>query len=168
VFAHYFAPATALVFLVAIAAIQSISLRFRPGKLRFTAICAMFICIAVFAGRRLMDPVARYCYDRDLREFLAQRERVLTFLDRQPGQQLVLVRYGPHHAVENEWVYNGADIDSARIVWARSMPDGKDDELLRYYTNRRVWILDDDEDVGTGKRPEGKITLTPLHGNGSL
>ena len=162
-FAHYVAPATVLVFLVATAAIQSISSRFPPGKLRIAAICATAICIAAFDGRRLMNPVARYCYGRDLREFLAQREQVLTFLSRQPGPQLVLVRYGPHHAVENEWVYNGANIDQARIVWARAMPDGKDDELLRYYPDRRVWILDDDaEYVENGKRPEGKITLTPL------
>jgi hypothetical protein len=168
-FAHYVAPATVLVFLVAIATIQSISSCFPPGKLRPAAICALFICIAVFDGRRLMDPVARYCYGRDLREFLAQRERVLTFLSRQPGLQLVLVRYGPHHAVENEWVYNGANIDQARIVWARAMPEGKDDELLRYYPDRRVWILDDDaEYVEHGKKPEGKITLTPLRADERL
>jgi hypothetical protein len=161
-FPHYVAPATALIFLVAIAAIRTIASRFPPGRPRFVSICAMFICIAVFDGHRLMNPVARYCYGRDLREFLAQRERVLAFLDRQPGRQLVLVRYGPHHGIENEWVYNEANIDQARIVWARAMPDCKDDELLHYYPDRRVWILDDDaEYVENGKEPQGKITLSP-------
>jgi hypothetical protein len=64
----------------------------------------------------------------------------------------VLVRYGPHHIVYEEWVYNAANIDQSRIVWARAMPGGKDDELLRYYPDRRVWILDDD----------GKVTLRPM------
>jgi hypothetical protein len=32
------------------------------------------------------------------------------------------------------------------------MPDGKDEELLRYYPRRRAWILDDD----------GRVTLRPL------
>jgi hypothetical protein len=84
--------------------------------------------------------------------FIEQRDQVLTFLQKQPGQQLVLVRYGPHHHADSEWVYNDANIDQSRIVWAHAMPGGKDDELLRYYPDRRVWILDED----------GKVTLRPM------
>ena len=68
-------------------------------------------------------------------------------LDKEPGKLLVFVRYGPHHYIHNEWVYNDADIDQSRIVWAHAMPDGKDEELLRYYPKRQAWILDDDERV---------------------
>ena len=76
-----------------------------------------------------------------MREFISERERVTSLIANQPGQHLVLVAYGPHHNIHFEWVFNEADIDSSRIVWARSMSDNKDEELLRYYPNRRAWTL---------------------------
>jgi MFS family permease len=61
-----------------------------------------------------------------------------------PGGQLVLARYDPEHAPLWDWVYNGADIDRAKIVWARDMGADQNEELLRYYNERRVWLLEAD------------------------
>ena len=57
----------------------------------------------------------------------------------------MLVSYGPHHDVDWEWVYNAADIDDAKIVWAREMGAQKDSELLEYFPQRKVWHLNGDE-----------------------
>jgi hypothetical protein len=65
-------------------------------------------------------------------------------LESMPEPQLVLVRYGPNHDPLLDWVYNGADIDHAKIVWARDMGPGPNEELLRYYKDRRVWLLEAD------------------------
>jgi len=62
-----------------------------------------------------------------------------------PGPQLVLVRYGPNHDPLLDWVYNGADIDRQKVVWARDMGAAQNEELLRYYSDRRVWLLEADE-----------------------
>ncbi len=62
-----------------------------------------------------------------------------------PGPQLVLVRYGQNHDPFLEWVYNGADIDHQKVVWARDMGPDQNEELLRYYSNRRVWLLEADD-----------------------
>ncbi len=60
-----------------------------------------------------------------------------------PGQHLVIVRYAPQHIFQAEWVYNEADIDAARVVWARDLGD-ENEKLLRYYPTRTAWLLEPD------------------------
>ena len=62
----------------------------------------------------------------------------------QPGTHLVLVHYAADHNPIIEWVYNRADVDTAKIVWARSLGPQKDLDLLRYFHERCVWTLDAD------------------------
>jgi len=76
-----------------------------------------------------------------------------------PGPQLVLVRYGPGHDPLADWVYNGADIDRQQVVWARDMGGAKNEELLRYFQDRRVWLLEAD-DVPPKLQPYSDSTIT--------
>lgn len=69
------------------------------------------------------------------------RPRVVAELRREPGMDLVLVRYAPDHDFLFDWVYNGGEIDAQEIVWARSSGTGRDEELLRYFAGRRAWVL---------------------------
>jgi hypothetical protein len=62
---------------------------------------------------------------------------------------LVIVRYGPLHVPNFEWVYNEADIDDAAIVWARDRGDAENADLLRYFRSRQVSLLE----VGFTKGP---------------
>ena len=61
----------------------------------------------------------------------------------EPGKQLVFVRYYPPHEFL-EWVHNAADIDGARIVWARDLGAGENQKLLSYYPDRTAWLLEPD------------------------
>jgi hypothetical protein len=81
----------------------------------------------------------------------AQHAAIEEQLLKQPGEQLVLVRYGPaaldavkHHKAYQELVYNRADIDGSKVVWARSLGAEKDAELIRHYPNREVWVVEED------------------------
>jgi hypothetical protein len=65
-------------------------------------------------------------------------------LEATPGLHLAIVRYGPDHIVDNEWVYNAAAIDSSKIVWAREIPGQDMQPLLTYFRNRTVWLVEAD------------------------
>jgi hypothetical protein len=83
-----------------------------------------------------------------------QRIEINRQLAGMPGKLLVLVRYWPQHIFQDEWVYNAADIDGARVIWARDLGDAEDQKLLYYYPARTVLLLEPDA------RPP---RLTPYH-----
>jgi hypothetical protein len=72
------------------------------------------------------------------------RPQLIANLQRQGGRHLIVVRYTPTHYVHAEWVYNDADIDGSPVVWARDMGEEKNRELLDYYKDRQVWLLEPD------------------------
>jgi len=61
------------------------------------------------------------------------------------GRHLIIVRYQPDHSGLQEWVYNEADIDNAKVVWVRDMGPHSNEELISYFKDRRVWLIDADE-----------------------
>lgn len=72
------------------------------------------------------------------------RARLLRDLETTPGRHLVMVRYGPEHSPHEQWIYNEADLDGAKVVWAWEMGPQEDRELFDYYQDRRVWLLQAD------------------------
>jgi hypothetical protein len=79
-----------------------------------------------------------YEIHRDSRAALMQN------LEHRPGKHLVIVRYSPFHPPDEEWVYNRANIDAAKVVWAREMDPKSDAQLINYFSDRHVWLLEPD------------------------
>ncbi len=73
-----------------------------------------------------------------------ERAQIESRLEQLPGPQLAIVRYGPKHESLDEWVYNGADIDGSKVVWAREMDPVDNEELIHHYANRKVWLVEPD------------------------
>ena len=48
------------------------------------------------------------------------------------------------HNPFDEWVYNAADIDGSKVVWAREMDAADNLEIVHYYGDRKVWLVEPD------------------------
>jgi hypothetical protein len=74
-----------------------------------------------------------------------ERAQIAKELSAMPGPQLVIVRYSQvHHDVGYEWVYNDADVDHSKVVWARGVPGQDLQPLFDYFKDRRVWLVEPD------------------------
>ncbi len=141
-FPHYAAPATALVYIVAAAGIRAMR-RAWPGTAEERAYIAWAVAgaftVVTLAG--LLTAQNRYLFGSIDYHVRAERAAIEDRLERMPGDQLVLVSYGPKHEIYQELVYNQADIDHARIIWARSLSPEQDQALVEHYGGRRAWML---------------------------
>ncbi len=145
--AHYAAPATGLVLLIVM-----LSLRYvrqwrwrgrRAGLVLTRALplaCSAMLLIQIAAGP-LPHRTAQVGWRWPEREGL-DRARILRQLESFPGNHLVMVRYGPTHVPGDEWVYNAAEIDRARVVWARELDPQSNERLIRYFAGRQVWLAE--------------------------
>jgi hypothetical protein len=144
---HYFSPAVGALYILLVQCLRQLWHCRRPigpapvGQALVRAIpllaCAMILLrVAAAALHVQIEPP----WPRGNLE----RASILRQLQQQPGLQLVIVRYGPHPDPTLDWVYNEANIDAARIVWARDMGKDANQELLTYFKDRRVWQVNGD------------------------
>jgi hypothetical protein len=154
---HYLAPFTAAFYAIGLQAMRHLRLwkvENRPVGLMLVRLLVT-VCLLIMPGLRLFTGplhlalpqypatawnLAWYGPDR----FGTERARVESDLKQLPGKQLVIVRYSARHNPFDEWVYNAADIDGSRIVWAREMDSANNQEIIDYYKDRKVWLAQPD------------------------
>ena len=146
---HYLAPATAILYAVLLQCMRHLRVRGPSGLFLVRAVpvlCMALAVLRIFAQPLHIDlgsegsTAVSWSGTAPLG---LERAHVLTKLESLPGPQLAIVPYSPHHVL-NDWVYNGADIDTSRVVWARQMDPASDRELLNYYKNRKAWLVEPD------------------------
>ncbi len=143
---HYVAAATGLFLLLIVQCMRHLRAWRWSGKpvgaalvRAVPAICVAMICLrlcALVAGAAIEQPWPRGNL---------KRAAILHQLESTPGDHLIIVRYSPQHGSHIEWVYNRADINGAKVLWARDMGEEQNQELLRYFSNRHAWALYADE-----------------------
>jgi hypothetical protein len=131
---HYGAPLTAAFVILAMQALRYLWIARRYGNPlgEFLTPAAMMIGLVyiAFSAASARPTTA-----------LSSRPGITKWLQEHGSAHLVLVRYGSEHVPGDEWVYNSADIDRSEIVWARDMGPAGNVELLKYYPDRKPWLL---------------------------
>ena len=149
---HYYAPLTATFYAATLLILRDLwswQLNGRPsGRFLVRAIaliCVMLLVFRVAAPLIHMEPKpswTRTWCSRDGQNL--ERASILKQLQHMPGNHLVIVRYQSNHDfILDEWVFNMADIDEAKVLWARDMGP-QNAELLEYFKTRKVWLVEPD------------------------
>jgi hypothetical protein len=153
---HYLAPFTAAFYAIGLQAMRHLRL-WNPGDqpvgMTLTRLIVT-LCVVLTGVRLGAEPLhlglptwpgawASEWYGSDSGSGAA-RAQIQTRLEQMPGRQLVIVRYATDHNSLDEWVYNAADIDGSKVIWAREMDQPENLELIHYYKDRSVWLVQPD------------------------
>jgi hypothetical protein len=153
---HYLAPFTAAFYALGLQAMRHLRAwkpEGNPGGLALVRLLVT-ICIAMAGLRAFAEPLHLIPPEwpggiwidswSGPGNFGGERARIEARLEQFPGSQLAIVRYSPVHEPMDEWVYNAADIDSSKVIWAREMDAANNLDLIRYYKDRQVWLVQPD------------------------
>jgi len=152
-FPHYAAPLTGAIYVVLLQCMRHLR-QWRPGgtpaglaMVRFApVVCLLLAGVRIYAEPLGIDihrwPTMWYGTE----PLGLQRAQVAAELAATPGKQLAIVRYVPDHLPFDEWVYNAADIDASKVVWAREMDVESNRDLVQYFRDRKAWLVEADFD----------------------
>jgi hypothetical protein len=150
---HYASPLAGLIFALVLLAMRPLQFWCCWGKRTglFMTRAVPMICVITFVVRAAAGPLHIPLSEHYLTAWYQQgptsfgRAALVAELQRIPGRHLVIVRYKPRHDPFAEWVYNDADIDNSKVVWAHDMGALQNQELLNYFRNRDVLLLEPDD-----------------------
>jgi hypothetical protein len=164
---HYMAPFTAAFYVIGLQCMRHLRV-WSPGGnpvgatlVRFTVtLCVILASVRVFAAP-LGFKVAEWppsdwgdmWYGPD--HFGTERAGIEAKLEALPGKQLVIVHDSGTRDPLDQWVYNAADIDASKVVWAREMDATNNRDLMHYYADRHVWWINMDTEPATVSPYEG-------------
>lgn len=146
-FPHYLAPIISVFYAVLMQGMRHMR-AWRPAGPALVRIvpCACVLLLGIrIAAAPLGIPVPRFpsmWYGTG--PLGLQRAEVVSHLEKLAGRHLLIVRYSPEHDPVDDWVYNAARIDASKLVWARDMGPLANEQLIRFFADRQVWLVEPD------------------------
>ena len=142
---HYASPLTCVIFALLVQSIRHLSVWRVSGHPVGAAVASAVLLllatqIASDIVERKCDELSWTCGGDSSRETLQKRLETL------PGKHLIIVRYEEDHNIHDEWVFNGADIDGAKVLWARELGAKQNAALVQYFHERSIWLVDPEVD----------------------
>ncbi len=143
VYPHYLAPMAPLLLLLTVWGLRYATVMcryYRPSFKIHWLVLGFVLCQVTYFGQKA---VAHATNPTNFWPW--HRASILAHLEATTDKHLVFVHYGPSHISHYEWVYNLADIDQSKVVWAREMGPESDQALVDYFQDRQIWLLEVDQ-----------------------
>lgn len=138
---HYLAPGLGLLAVAVVLGLRTLStLRVRGRRIGRHLAALLVLAAAIGLVRNTVLTLRP-----GERGYGVRRADLIARLSSEGGRHLVFVAYGPRHDVHQEWVYNGADLEGARILFARFISPRENERLLALEAGRRAWLLSPDD-----------------------
>ena len=144
--AHYAAPLTCVIFALTVQTIRhlrTMRIGVRPVGLALSRGVVLLLALdtALYVSFRMCGPLPWTCQGDPSRAVIAEK------LQHSLGKHLIMVRYEKdNHNIHDEWVYNGAEIDNAKVLWARELDAQQNANLFAYFKDRKIWLVTPDGD----------------------
>ena len=139
--AHYFAVNTGIVYLILLNGLRSMQASGHGNLVRGTLATVAIMAVV----RLLLVPTSGFPTWATWINLSGQTpawQDIHQIMDEKPGNHLVVVRYGPDHLWQNDWINNGYDIPSQHVIWARdTAPEESNLPLLCAFQGRQLWLL---------------------------
>ncbi|MDP9339246.1 MAG: hypothetical protein M3P45_10300 [Acidobacteriota bacterium] len=145
-FPHYAAPFTCVIVALLVQSLRHVRVTHIAGWplgkwFARAAVLLLFVDTTALVAHRQCDSLHWSCQGDP------SRAVIQTKLCQTPGKHLILVRYElDNHNIHDEWVYNGAEIDNAKVLWARELDEKQNAALLAYFKDRQIWLVEPDSD----------------------
>lgn len=138
---HYVAPVTLCIYILIVCGFRYLrrwNSKGRPVGVGITR-ALLILQLALLPLEAATLGLLHRLHFSELGNVARARAEIERSLENTPGNHLVIVQY-PRAWGSEEWVYNRADIDHAKVVWARDVPGQSIQPLLDYFPDRDVWI----------------------------
>jgi hypothetical protein len=158
---HYLAPFTAAFYAIGLQAMRHLRVWRPGGKPTGMALVrlSVLICFVLGTARVFAGPLGISIPEWPPTSWSSmwfgpalygtERAHIEAGLEVLPGKQLVFVRDSSMRDPLDQWVYNAADIDASKVVWAREMDATDNRELMQYYGVPKAWLIKMDTQPAT-------------------
>lgn len=160
---HYIAPVVCLLYFLIIQGMRYVyiwSWRGKAiGKLLVWSVPIYYISLIFYLLLIGVNPTTVFSYypigiaRYEKSHWSFARENLISELNKLEKKSLIIVKYRQHN-IHEEWIYNEADIDKAKVVWARSLSPEKDCQLIKYFSDREIWIVEISSTIDSIKKAD--------------
>ncbi|MBK9707988.1 MAG: hypothetical protein IPO77_13540 [Acidobacteria bacterium] len=140
---HYAAPGAPLIFIAVVLCFRYLRVWKYRGQRTGLWLARALVLFSILGAVNLGFRLARD--HRSTSVWADQRARIQSTLEADSALHLIIVRYGPEHVSHQEWVFNSADPDRSRVIWAREMDQTANQQLINYFPDRKIWLLEADQ-----------------------